>query len=709
MPKISKILILALIVLTVSFAVSQIKIAKSPLNVKTTSFKNNESFNSISHALAAPSKPKIESKIHEELILKEKVRVVVILKEDLIATAQKLSKEELILKKEKIKEKQDKVLLALSKPDFKLKNKYKAINAFSGLVTKNGIKKLENHPDVEIVHLDKRAHAALSESVPLINADDVWTSGYTGNGETVCVIDSGVDYTHSDLGDSSCGISITGDVESRSLESPHPYPNNYDYTWTITGSGFTNIAVHFSSINLEKSYDFLYIEDASGNLLQEFGRDAGIYNDIWSVSIPGDTIKIHLVTDFSIQDNGFVINQVLNGVVSEWTNCGQIIGGYDFVNEDDDPMDDDGHGTHVAGIIASQNSTYKGVAPGTNIVAAKVLDSAGSGWFSDIAASIDWCINNKDTYNISIINMSIGEGSENNDPTTQCDGYLTANAIALAKSLDIITFVASGNEGHLNGISYPACASAAVSIGAVYDADIGKQKWLPTCQDQTTSADKMVCFTNRDEILDLLAPGCRTTSSSLGGGTVGYCGTSMAAPHTAGAAALLLEAYPGLTPDQLKNVLKNTGINIYDSATGLTFPRIDAKAALDSLSPAVSISITSDGLVEFGTVALGAMKTNDSGDIQTISVDTGPADLKVRSTDFSDGVNDWVIGDQVIWEYSENGADWSEFLIADNPYPLDSNVPQAETRNLHLRITMPAVADSSNQYSSTVTIVATAP
>lgn len=609
MLKVLKILVLALIILTVSFAADQIKIAKSPLNVKTTPFKKSESFNPISHALAAPSLPKIEAKIYEELNLKEMVRVVVILKEDLIATAQKLNEEEFKLKKEKIKEKQNKVLLALPKIDFKLKNKYKTISAFSGLATKDGIKKLENHPDVKMVYLDKKAYASLSESVPLINADDVWTSGYTGNGETVCVIDTGVDYTHPDLG--GC-----------------------------FGSG-----------------------------------------------------------------------------------C-KVVGGYDFVNSDNDPIDDNGHGTHCAGIVASENSTYKGVAPGAKIAALKTLDSLGSGWFSDTAAAIDWCIFHKDTYDISVISMSLGDGGEYDESeiASECDPYATAVAINTAFTQGIFVSVASGNEGYKNGISYPACASKAISVGGVYDADVGPRTWCvkrnitgqctKTCTDDPTASDKIICFTNRDEILDLLAPGCITTSSNLGGGTVGYCGTSMAAPHVAGAAALLLEADPSLIPFQLRDILKNTGVSISDSETGLTFPRIDAKAALDSLSPVVSISITSDGLVEFGTVALEET-VNSSDDIQTISVDSGPAKLSVRTTLFSDGTDNWTLGasgdNQVVWEYSKNGTDWDEFLTADDLHLLESSVPQSETRNLHLQLTMPTDSDSFEEYSSTVTIVATSP
>ena len=127
----------------------------------------------------------------------------------------------------------------------------------------------------------------------------------------------------------------------------------------------------------------------------------------------------------------------------------------------------------------------------------------------------------------------------------------------------------------------------------------------------------------------------------------------------------------------------------------------------------VSISITSDGLVEFGTVALEATADN-SGDVQTIKVDTGPADLEVRSTDFSDGVNSWALGDtnddhQVKWEFLPDNGAWSTFLAPDTLYNLADDVGEGNTQNLHLQITMPTATASSNQYSSTVTIVATEP
>lgn len=131
----------------------------------------------------------------------------------------------------------------------------------------------------------------------------------------------------------------------------------------------------------------------------------------------------------------------------------------------------------------------------------------------------------------------------------------------------------------------------------------------------------------------------------------------------------------------------------------------------------VSISINTDGSVAFETIALEATQdTTASGinDVETINVDSGPADLDVRSTNFTEGGNTWTLNttngaNQVKWEFSKNGTDWSTFAVVDTLYVLDTNVAQSQTRDLYLRITMPTSTNSYNQYSSTVTIIASAP
>jgi serine protease AprX len=134
-------------------------------------------------------------------------------------------------------------------------------------------------------------------------------------------------------------------------------------------------------------------------------------------------------------------------------------------------------------------------------------------------------------------------------------------------------------------------------------------------------------------------------------------------------------------------------------------------------APVVSISLTTDGTTPFGILPLNTtIDTTPAGtnDVQTVRVDTGPAKLDIRTTLFSDGTNNWTLGsangdNQVVWEYSKEGTTWNKFLAANNLYLFDSNVPQSETRNLYLKLTMPTATVSSAQYSSTVTIVATAP
>ncbi|MEW6295192.1 MAG: S8 family serine peptidase [Candidatus Diapherotrites archaeon] len=650
---------------------------------------------------------KIESKVIEELNVREEVRVIVILKDTVEIQGLKNSKRFGLLK-EKIKGVQEQLLYSLPKNELKLIRKYKNINAIAGYLTKNGLAKFQASPFIERVYEDRIAYVSLSESVPLIKADLVQSSGITGLGQSVCVIDTGVDYRHVDLGNASCAItgSIISGVEAPNLvESSHPYSNYDNNTWTITRPGYENIAVHFTDINVEANYDFVYILDANNNIVQMF---TGGYSNIWSISIPGDTIKVNLVANYSITDWGFKIDKDLNGTISStWSNCGQVVNGFDFVNNDYNPMDDEGHGTHVSGIIASQNSTYKGVASGAKIVAAKVLDAQGKGFFSNVTSAIDWCIEHKSDFNIMAINMSLGDGGQYNNPSIQCDPYATAQAISAAVAQGIFVAVASGNEAYTNGISYPACASDATSVGAVYDADVGRKNWAPTCTDNSTYADKIVCFTNRDEILDLLAPGCSITSLKLGGGTVAYCGTSMAAPHVAGVAALMKQNNPSLTPGQIRDIMKSTGKSINDSSTGLTFPRVDANAAVNY--PMEFVSITLIGFpVDFGSLNPGTNDNNALGNssnqylVQIDATTNVNVDLYQKGTDFNYGVETITVNN-MSWNSTNNPLTATNMTTSYNL--IQSNIAPDTNVNLYYWLDIP-VGKIAGAYSSTISIKA---
>ena len=532
--------------------------------------------------------------------------------------------------------------------DFIVKYIYDLTPHLAGKLTRSGFNKLKNDPNVKMIEKDRKVYASLDYSVPLINGDDVqalYVNGIEldGNGETICVIDTGVDYSHPSLGNCSLANLPDPSGEPYSLSTPHPYSNNYDNTWTITRPGWSSIAVHFSRLETEKGWDYVYILDANDTQLKLF---SGHYTPRWSVSVPGDTIKIRLKTDVSVTDYGFDIDKITDSSIYDtplW-NCPKVIDGMDFVNSDDDPMDDNGHGTHVAGIAASMDLTYKGVAPGARIVAMKALDANGSGYFSDINASIQQCISWKDKYNISVITMSLGDGGEYNNPATQCDPYTPANQIKIARdNYGIITTVASGNDHYLNGINRPACASSATSVGSVYSKNWGGVGWS-VCSDTATWADKISCFTNRDEILDLLAPGALITSSVLNDGFGQKGGTSMATPHVAGVAALMQQYSKkrngaALTPDQIESTMKATGNPVTDNAgnvtpkatTGLTFPRIDAYAALNAIAPISTIPalicgseilIDDSKVGRSGTAAWDSLTHTLSGNVTITNLDS---------------------------------------------------------------------------------------
>jgi subtilisin family serine protease len=253
--------------------------------------------------------------------------------------------------------------------------------------------------------------------------------------------------------------------------------------------------------------------------------------------------------------------------------------------------DDEGHGTSVSGIITSDNSVDLGVAPDAKIVAVKVLDRFGVGSFSDVAAALDWVLTTGIPLGVQVVNVSLGDGIEYASAlSSPCTGSNVANAIELLHMADVAVFAASGNDGYDNGIQYPACAPKAVSVGGVYDANLGSLSWCGNsscsqtlCTDFNTTADKFVCHSNSGFLLDLLAPDWKTTTTAIGGGQADFGGTSAASPYAAAQAAVLLEADDSLTPDEIRSLLVSTGPPVSNPDNGLSFPRTDVEQALIAL------------------------------------------------------------------------------------------------------------------------------
>jgi hypothetical protein len=198
-------------------------------------------------------------------------------------------------------------------------------------------------------------------------------------------------------------------------------------------------------------------------------------------------------------------------------------------------------------------------------VAVKVLDDANRGWLVDWVRALEWIAEHRP--DVQAINMSLASDAVFAGRCDDADAFNIAFAQVLTalRARGTLTFVAAGNNGASNALTSPACVGAAVAVGAV------------------TSDDTVASFSNSDSSLDLLAPGVAIVSAGTGHSAGVLTGTSVAAPHATGTAALMLAMNPALAADQLEQLLEDTGAPILDRRNGLTTPRLDALAALNAV------------------------------------------------------------------------------------------------------------------------------
>lgn len=235
--------------------------------------------------------------------------------------------------------------------------------------------------------------------------------------------------------------------------------------------------------------------------------------------------------------------------------------GYDFVNSDNDPMDDDGHGTHVAGIIAAEDNGdgVVGVAPDAELYALKVLNDTGSGYMSDVVLAIQWATDpdgdGSASDRLDIINMSLG-GQKNIFLEWACN---------LAYLDGLLLVAAAGNGG---SVIYPAAYDSVIAVSA------------------TDRDDALASFSSTGKQVELAAPGVNINSTLPGNKYSGetWSGTSMASPHVAGTAALVWAKYSDWTNDEVRTQLQNTaedlGATGWDSEFGYGLVDADEAAGL---------------------------------------------------------------------------------------------------------------------------------
>lgn len=221
--------------------------------------------------------------------------------------------------------------------------------------------------------------------------------------------------------------------------------------------------------------------------------------------------------------------------------------------------DDNGHGSHVAGIVAASDNTVGsvGVAPGASLVAVKVLDRYGSGSWSSIICGIDWVTANAASYNIKVANMSIGGGGQSDNNCGALNADALHRAICNSVAAGVTYVVAAGNSGVNASQSVPAAYDdAVITVSALADSD-GQPGGLGS-RTSYGRDDTFASFSNFGSVVDLAAPGVGIYSTYKRGRYTTMTGTSMASPFVAGAAARYLAGHPGTSWQGVRDALRAT-------------------------------------------------------------------------------------------------------------------------------------------------------
>lgn len=422
---------------------------------------------------------------------KERVRVIIRLNVDTAPEA-RLTGPARAAQRARISTAQQSLEAALAPYPARGIKRFVTLPALAAAVDGRTLQYLATHPAVQSVQEDRVSFPTLAESTRIIGAPAVWSAGYTGTGQSIAILDSGIDRAHPFFGQR---------IASEAC-----------YSTTDATYGSTSLCT--------------------------------------SATGAGSA-------------------QACSGI----SGCE--------------------HGTHVAGIAAGSSSSLKGVAPDASIIAVQVFSSfspAACGtstaclgsYDSDQIRAMERVYELRNTFSIAAVNMSLGSGRY----TSTCDDAAPTvkDAIDLLRGAGIAAIVASGNGGYANALSAPSCISSAISVGSTTDGSAELQRDAP--------ADEVSYFSNSASFLTLLAPGHTITSSVPGGRFDAAAGTSMAAPHVAGAFAVLRSQNPSATVQQMLDALVRTGSRIVDPDNNVATPRINVSQAVQALGPPCSYAIS---------------------------------------------------------------------------------------------------------------------
>ncbi len=412
-------------------------------------------------------------------------------------------------------------------------------------------------------------------------------------------------------------------------------------------------------------------------------RDSDEYspNSAWDEGYTGEDIVI-AVLDTGADDG----HESLDG---------KFVAGVDVSNPgvrvDGNPDDGHGHGSHCSGTAMGDGGMtddnndgepdYMGTAPDALLVDVKVSSDLGGNIGGPLIEGMDWCVENKDTHDIRVLSISLGTGGNS-------DGQdATSRAANEAVDAGLILVVAAGNDGPDNdGLGAPAAADKVITVGAVDDDGTitrdddtiaGYSSRGP--RDDDGDDDQM------DELKpDVVAPGSSIYSvqhASVGQNSVGYrnmTGTSMACPHVAGIVALMLDANPNLTPDQVKSILRDTAEQrgeVYDSELDDKYSKDYGWGIVDAYKAVVKaaggfikeLNCDIDNPIEdetvSGTVDITGTSSVNSGAIEKVEVkfDDGDWEEATGTTDWSFSWDTSTVddGEHTIYAWAYDGEEYS--------------------------------------------------
>lgn len=352
-------------------------------------------------------------------------------------------------------------------------------------VDAEALSQLAAMPQILTIEEDTAVAPTLASSIPVIGADDAWSKGYSGAGQTIAILDTGVDKTHP------------------------AFANNK----IVAEACFSSVSDYYGSASL----------------------------------CPG----------------GAEVSTAVNSGI----DCTTLAANYYIAQSQCT------HGTHVAAIAAGNDGTYAGVAKDANIISIQVYSlftnstlcsNCVLSFKSDQIAALEHVYQLRNDFNIAAVNLSLG--GEYNQTICDVQNASLKAAIDNLKSVGIATIVSAGNNGYKDALNAPACISTAISVGA------------------TSDYDDVASFSNMASFMDFVAPGLDVKAAVPGGSMATKHGTSMAAPHVAGAFAVLKAAYPTASVDDMLNMLKQSSTLVddtrYDGAVH-DVPRINLDQALE--------------------------------------------------------------------------------------------------------------------------------